>query len=118
MNPDNGPYSSDARRHCIKIMKDGGQGSFSSSNAETIALSYCDLLYTLRDALNHIPRGSPINQTTFAAALDSLGSVPSGNLATAFFGPNHHDAVADGWDYRCFPDCQCFHYAGSKFRLS
>ena len=117
-NPDNGPYSSDARRSCIGLMKANGQGNFTSANAEAVALAVCDLLYTMRDVIDHIPAGQPINQATFSASLASMGAVASGTLPKAFFGTNHTDAASEAWDYRFFDDCSCLHYTGSMYTLS
>jgi hypothetical protein len=117
MNPDNGPYSSPDRRHCVQIMVAGGQ-SFSSTAAEADALGYCDLLYTLRDVIDRIPHNEAINQATFEAALDGLGAVQSANLPEAYYGRGRHDPVDVGWVWEYFADCQCMHYAGRPFTLS
>ncbi|MCA1710583.1 MAG: hypothetical protein LC789_02660 [Actinobacteria bacterium] len=117
LNPDNGPYSSDARRQCVKLMKDNGQ-TFGSTSAQANALALCDVVYTLKRIIEQIPAGSPINASTYAATLATLGDVPSANVPAAFLGQGHLDAITLGWQWQYFADCQCMHYNGNAFKLS
>lgn len=116
MNPDNGPYSSPARRQCVAIMKAGGQ-TFSSTAAEGNALNFCDLFFQLKRVIERIPTGQPINQATFIASLDMLGHVPSAGVPAAFYGRHHLDPMTEGWRWQYFADCNCLHYVGKPFPL-
>lgn len=74
MNTDNGPYSSAARRHCVAVMKAGGQ-SFPSTTAEANALVTCDVFYDLKHIIEAIPAGTVINQATWTRSpLAGIGS--------------------------------------------
>jgi hypothetical protein len=117
MNPDNGPYSGPARRHCLDVMKKNGV-TFSDTNAEAVALSLCDGLYELKAVLEHIDPAAGLNQRSVAASIDSIGSVPSATYVTVAYGPHRRDAVSNGYLYAYFADCDCMHYTGPRFSLT
>jgi hypothetical protein len=109
-NPDNGPYSNANRRHCLKVMKDNGI-TFTSGNAQVIALNTCATLYLLRRALDLTP--AHIAASTFISAVESLGTSyenPSG--LGQDFRPGRHDPSNKAYHWRYFPDCTCLHYEG------
>ena len=110
-NPANGPYSNANRRYCLKVMKDNGI-SFSSGNAESIALGDCAALYLLKTALDKIP--AQITPGNFINAVEALGTSyqPAGNLGEEFR-PGRHDPSNKAYHWRYFNDCGCFHYEGS-----
>ena len=110
-NTDTGPYSNQARRDCLKVMKAHGQ-TFADTNAEAIALAFCSNLYLLPEALASTP--SVINASTFTQAINKLGtSVLVGGALGELLSPTQHDGIAKiyYWDY--FADCTCMHYTGS-----
>jgi hypothetical protein len=111
-NPDNGPYSSDSRRHCVAVYKAHGI-SYTDANAESIALGYCNKLYLLRQTVNTTP--TLINATTFVAAIDRIGGsfFAAGGLGT-YLGPGRHDGAAKYYYWRWFDDCGCLHYDGPR----
>ena len=115
-NPDDGPYSSASRRHCLAVYRAHGV-TFSDPNAQGVALGYCNKLYLLRQALNTTPR--LINATTFVSAVDSVGSSFSaaGGLGS-FLGPGRHDSAAKYYYWRWFDDCGCLHYDGPRRDLA
>lgn len=116
-NPDNGPYSGPGQAHCLKVMRARGI-TFSDPTAKATAFNICDELYSIRDALNAIPRTSPINASTYMAALSTLGGAfQVSALPTALFGPRQHYPVTRGYTLQYFADCKCTHYTGQPFTL-
>ena len=111
-NPDNGPYSSDSRRRCLKVYKDHDI-SYSDPNAQGIALGYCNKLFLLRQVLNTTPR--LINATTFVRAIDRVGATfqAAGGLGS-FLAPGRHDSAYKYHHWRWFDDCECMHYDGPR----
>ena len=61
-NPDNGPYSNDARRRCIALYKAHGI-TFSDPNAEAGALGICSSFWFFRDVGNKVV--GPLNRDSF-----------------------------------------------------
>ena len=113
-NPDNGPYSSDARRRCVALYKAKGV-TYSNANAEAAALSNCNSLWFLRDVAN---RSTVLNRDAFLAAVNKLGAgYPSiGNFATRF-DADHHDGVAAirYWAYNS--QCGCMRYTSGNITV-
>jgi len=116
MNPDNGPYSGPARRSCLAVMKRNGV-TFSSANAEAVALALCDGLYQLRAILDNIDPAKGLTQRTVAASIDAIGELPSATYVSVHYGPGRRDAVSIGYRYQYYADCDCMHYAGPGFHL-
>jgi hypothetical protein len=116
-NLESGPYAGPGRAHCLKVMTNAGF-TFPDANAKGVALIICDGLYSIRDAINAIPAGSPINATTFMAAVEGFGDRFSiAGLPRAGFGPRKHYAAEIGWVYAFDSGCRCMGYRGSAFRL-
>src|SRR5204862_2627507 len=91
-NPDNGPYSNDARRRCIALYKAHGV-TFSDPNAEQVALGDCNSFWFFRDAVN--AAGSTLSRAAFKAGIDKMGSsFQSTSVFSTFFSPDHHDGVS------------------------
>jgi hypothetical protein len=110
-NPDNGKWSSDDRRRCIGLMKAGGQ-SFTSTNAESIALLYCDQLWLLDRALD--PLATP-TLAGLTASVESLGSrAPRASLGAASYGPGKHVGVARGVEWAFDTGCGCMTYGRTR----
>jgi hypothetical protein len=109
-NADNGPYSTESRRHCLGVFKAHGI-EFADPNAEGVALEYCDNLYLLRAALNQTP--TLINAFTFVAAVERLSDSfePAGTFAEHFV-KGRHDGLSRVYYFSYLPNCQCFHYSG------
>jgi hypothetical protein len=116
-NPDNGPYSGPARRACVALMTRNGV-SFSDTNAEAVALAFCDGFYQLKAIIEHVDPSSALNQRSVAAAIDSIGNLPSATYIAVAYGPHRRDAVSSGFQYQYFADCDCMHYTGARFSLS
>ncbi|HVI35514.1 MAG TPA: ABC transporter substrate-binding protein [Gaiellales bacterium] len=114
-NPDNGPYSNAARRHCLAVMKGHGI-SYADSNAESVGLGYCSQLYLLKQALDTTPR--LVTMTTFLNAVDHMGwNVPDGGSLGEFLAPGRHDGTSKYYYWKYFGDCQCLHYYGPRRTL-
>jgi hypothetical protein len=116
-NPDNGPYSSAARRHCLDLLRRNGQ-TFGSTNAEAEGLYLCDALYGTKAIFERTLARGPLTQRTVAATLDAGVQLPSANLVTLSYGPHHRDAPSAGWYWRYESSCQCLRYVGKRFALS
>jgi hypothetical protein len=106
-NPDNGRWSSDDRRACVSLMAKGGQ-TYSSTNAESIALLYCDQLWLLDRALDSV---STPNLATLATAIESLGSrAPRASLGAATYRAGKHVGVSRGVEWAFADGCSCMTY--------
>jgi hypothetical protein len=111
-NPDNGPYSNNARRHCVAVYKAHGI-TFADANSESIGLSDCSTLGLLKQALDTTP--NLVTQATFAAAVDRIGSsFEAGGSLGEHFAPGRHDGTSKMYYWRYFADCQCMHYTGPR----
>ena len=111
-NPDNGPWSSPDRRRCISLMKAGGQ-SYTSTNAESIALLYCDQLWLLDRALDAIPKAPTLQALT--SAVEALGAhAPDASLGSSSYGPGKHVAVARGVEWVFDGACGCMTYGRTR----
>ena len=116
-NRDNGPYSNDARRRCMKLMKDNGE-TYADVNAAAVALGACRQLLVL-------PRGHEAGATTdqpaptYLAGVHALGSAfqSTGVLATRF-DPTHHDGAAFYRHWSYVPRCQCVQYTSDNIATS
>jgi ABC-type branched-subunit amino acid transport system substrate-binding protein len=114
-NPDNGPYSNAARRHCLAVMKAHGI-TYADSNAESVGLGYCSQLNLLKQALDTTPK--LVTMTTFLDAVDRMGwDVPDGGSLGEFLAPGHHDGSSKYYYWKYFDDCQCLHYYGPRRTL-
>ncbi len=110
LNPDNGPYSNANRRHCIAVMKANGI-TFTSGNAELIALNACAGLYLLKTVLDLRPARITVGSTV--GAIESLGTSyqKAGGLGQTF-SPGRQDPLDKGYDMAYDSGCSCMHYVG------
>jgi hypothetical protein len=112
---DNSGYSSPGRRHCAAVLRANGI-TFSSTNAEAVALTYCDDLYFLQRVID---ASSVITRDSFVAAAERLGtSFPAAAVPSMRFATGRKYGVAEGWDMRYVSSCQCVKYFGAPFALS
>jgi hypothetical protein len=109
------PFTTPARKACLALMTARHQ-TFSDSNAEAVALGYCDKGYFLRQVLTEA--GSP-TWTAYLNALDRLGSAfaPARGLASRF-AAGWHDGGAAYFDYVFNASCGCMAYHGARHALS
>lgn len=109
-------YQNSSTKHCLKVMKDRTGQTYTSTNAAALALSYCDELYLLADAINRA--GPVINLQTVMTAIEGLHSsfVPSA-VPSSYFGPGRHDGVETGWDQRWDTSCKCNKYVSQPYRI-
>ncbi|MBV9293282.1 MAG: ABC transporter substrate-binding protein, partial [Frankiales bacterium] len=109
---------SPATKQCIRMIdKRTGQNlEKAGPNAEGIAISYCDELYLLRDAINHA--GRVITRDTVQRALESLHfSYPAAGALQEYFGPGRHDGIEIGWNLQWNSSCQCAKYVSGPFHI-
>jgi len=113
-NPLDGPYSSQARRHCRQLLTSKG-AQFPDANAEAVGNLYCNSLYLLRDALKS--QNGKVSRDSFFAGLHALGSSfePAGAFGTSF-SPDQHDGGNGYYHYAYNDSCGCFGYTGSLQR--
>lgn len=109
-NPLDGPYSSANRRYCLKVMRDKGI-TFTSGNAETVALGACSDLYLLKTALDKNPH--QITLRSLISTIESLGSSyqRAGSIGMAFQ-PGRHDPTNKAYHWAYVASCNCFRYSG------
>jgi hypothetical protein len=90
--------------------------TFSDSNAQAVALGYCDKGYFLRQVLTRA--GSP-TWTAYLSALDRLGGAfaPARGLGSRF-AAGWHDGGAAYYDYVFSTSCGCMAYHGAKHSVS
>ncbi len=106
-------YRTPATTYCLKVMKERTGQTYTSTNAATLALGYCDSLYLIRDAINAI-RG-PITRTSFRLSVEAMGAhhVFATNPGT-YLGPSaHHAAINAGYDMVFDSGCPCVRYVGA-----
>lgn len=110
-NPQTGPYSSAARRYCLNVMKQNGI-TFTSGNAETIALNSCADLYLLKAALDKNP--SQVTLRGLITSIESLGSSyqRAGGIGMSFQ-PGRQDPTDKAYHWGYVGSCNCFRYSGS-----
>ena len=105
------------RKHCLAVLQAAGV-TYADANAKTAALLICDMFYSIRDSINAIPAGTPINGTTFMKGLESLGSNYSvAALPRVRYGSGKHWGATQGWHYEYVTACKCFHYVGAPYPL-
>lgn len=109
-------YSNASTKHCLQVMKQRTGQTYTSTNAASLALSYCDELYLIADAINHA--GPVINLQTVMAAIDGLrsGFLPA-SFPTSYFGPGRHDGVETGWDQKWDSTCKCNKFVTAPYRI-
>jgi hypothetical protein len=108
-DPDNGPYSTPARRTCLALMARGGY-TFSDPNAAAVALGTCSSFNFLVQVL--LRTAAPIDRDSFARAVGNLGTafVPTDILAPTSFGPDKHYGAGTIRYLDYFPSCTCMKY--------
>jgi hypothetical protein len=101
---DGNKYATDATKHCLAVMKKRTGQTYSSTNGASIALSYCDSLFMLVDAINKA--GPIINRDTVRAAFERMNtSEPSALLPQVQFTPSRHDGADTAFDMYWDPSC-------------
>ena len=109
-------YQNASTKHCLQVMKQRTGQTYTSTNAASLALSYCDELYLLADAINRA--GAVINLQTVMTAIEAIHfSFQPAGLASAYFGPGRHDAVETGWDQKWDTSCKCNKYVTAPYRI-
>jgi hypothetical protein len=109
-NPPNARWSNDERRHCLKVMRDNGI-TFTSGNAEGVAMADCGPLYLIQRVVSRIP--AEINLVTFVRAMEVMGRSyqPAGTVGIGF-APGRNDPTDRVYYWRFQPACTCFRYTG------
>lgn len=109
---DNGPYSNEARRACLAIMRAGGF-TYPDTNSESAALGICVSFQFLKDAIT--AGGAVIDQSSFISGADKLGWWPgAGDTFGQFFDASQHDGAAYYRYYDWNGSCGCMQYVGGS----
>lgn len=109
-------YATPEKHRCLHVISAAGSPPQGAA-AETQALAYCSVLYTLQRVLDHVPSGVAINQQSYLNALNGIGKVPSALLPSSFYGTGRHDGPSEAWEWEYSPSCKCLRYAGRPFPL-
>lgn len=108
-NPDNGPYSNDARRRCVALYKAHGV-TFPDTNAEAGALDLCTQFWFLQLVANTLT-GGPITRDRFMATVNNVGSAFQGaGVLGLKFNATKHDGVSVYRYYVYDTGCGCMLY--------
>ena len=110
-NPDNGPYSNDARRRCIDLYTRNGV-TYDNANAATVALSACNTFNLFKLAMESAPT---LTRDGFVASMNAMGTrFESASLLASRFDADHHDGAAAyrHWAYNA--GCGCMRYTGGN----
>jgi hypothetical protein len=111
-NPDDGPYSNNARRKCIALMKAKGF-TFEDANAQAVALGGCNNLYFLQQVINAV--NGPLNRDTFLAAVNGLGTrFENAETFLNRFSATQHDGVAAVRQWKWDSGCSCGKYTSGN----
>lgn len=109
------PFRNGASKHCLDVMT-AKSITFSSANAEGIALNSCDKVYFVASAINRI--GPGINAGTLRAAVEGMGSsFTSAFIPATAFSSARHDGAELGFDMAWNSTCNCAKYAGAGFHI-
>ena len=115
-NPDDGPFSNDARRSCLALMTKGGV-DVTAAIVKRQAIEMCNTLRLLKAALER--GGGAVNRDAFLAGVHSLGtSFASGLTFGTRYDPSHHDGVALVRPFGFTSSCDCFRYTGAAAAIS
>ena len=111
-NTDNGPYSNNARRKCMGLMKAKGF-TFADANAESVALDICNSFYFLQLAGNSV--SGPLNRDSFIAAVNALGTrFENAGTFVNRFSAAQHDGVAAVRQWKWDSGCSCGKYTSGN----
>ena len=111
-NTDTGPYSNNARRKCMALMKAKGF-TFSDANAEAIALGDCNSLYFFQQVMNSVT--GAVNRDTFRAGVHALGTrFENAETFVNRFSSTQHDGVAAVRQWKWDTGCSCGKYTSGN----
>ena len=111
-NPDDGPYSNDARRRCIDLYKRNGV-TYDNANAATVALTTCNSFNLFKLAMESAPS---LTRDGFVAAMNRLGTrFESASHFAVRFDADHHDGNAAYRHWAYTPACGCMRYTSGNF---
>ena len=110
-NPDDGPYSNNARRQCIEMYRRGGV-TFENPNAAVVGLTTCNSFNLLKMALESAPTPT---RDGFVAAMNALGSrFESAATFAIRFDADHHDGTSAYRHWAYTPACGCMRYTSGN----
>jgi hypothetical protein len=114
-NTDNGPYSNNARRKCMALMRAKGF-TFSDANAEAIALGDCNSLYFFQQVMNSVT--GAVNRDTFLAGVNALGTrFENAETFANRFSSTQHDGVAAVRQWKWDTGCACGKYTSGNIEV-
>lgn len=109
-------YFSSHTHECIKMVERRTGQKFADVNSASIALSYCDELYLIADAINNA--GTIVNRDTARAAIEALhGGFPSAGTYGLYFSPAQHDGIEYGYDLVFVKSCTCTKFVRGPYRI-
>jgi hypothetical protein len=115
-NPDDGPYSNNARRKCMALMKAKGF-TFADANAEAVALGGCNLLYFFQQVANSV--SGPLNRDSFIAAVNAFGTrYENSETFLNRFSATQHDGVAAVRQWKWDTGCSCGKYTSGNIDVA
>jgi ABC-type branched-subunit amino acid transport system substrate-binding protein len=106
---DGSRYATAATKRCLKIMKDRTGQTYTSTNAASLALSYCDQVFLFTQALRSAHSLSPAGLVEAIGAIGSSYASPV--LPRAYFSPTRHDEGVQAWDMNWVSSCSCVRYS-------
>ena len=110
-NPDDGPFSNDARRRCIELYRKNGV-NYDNANAWMVALTACNSFNLFKMGLEAAP--SP-TRDGFISAMNGLGRrFESATTFAVRFDADHHDGTAAYRHWGYVPACGCMRYSGGN----
>jgi hypothetical protein len=111
-NTDNGPYSNNARRKCMTLMKAKGF-TFADANAEAVALGICNSLYFFQQVMNSM--SGAVNRDNFIAAVNALGTrFENAETFATRFSASQHDGIAAVRQWKWDAGCSCGKYTSGN----
>ena len=112
---DAGWHVNQTREQCYALMRKKGV-DMSNINAQIAALTACDELWFLRDAVNKLGN-APLTPANIVAAVNTFGtSYPSTQTYGTAFSSSKHDGINLVRNYHWVDSCKCFRYTSGAYR--
>ncbi|MCA1710597.1 MAG: hypothetical protein LC789_02730 [Actinobacteria bacterium] len=101
--------NADKVKECLEIIRKRSGQTFNSTNAASVALVFCDVMFGVAEAYNRA--GPVLNVATAVQGLESLrGSYRAAAAPKTFIGPGRHDGLENGFDMVWDAGCTCAKY--------
>lgn len=101
-------YATAATRSCLELVRRRTGQTFTSTNAASFALGYCDQVLLVAQVLRGTTR---LTSDGLMAGIDVLGDrFASAAIPKTFFSPQRHAPAERGWDLFWDTSCTCARY--------